>query len=68
MAVDGLSLNMISETPEKKLIKENITFINPEASNNDMTNFIVAFTGLSQNNLKGLQKTQVSTLTLPSND
>lgn len=65
---DGTILNMVSETPQKKIITRDINFINPEASEVNMAKFVSAFAGLSKNKLKGLHKTVSTEVPLPDDD
>ena len=51
-----INLNLTSKQQNSKKISRVVTFINPEASNEDLTTFAFAFMALSENTLSKVQK------------
>lgn len=56
--VRNTSLNLLISKPDKKKINRQITFVNPNASDENLAIFAQAFMALSDNQLKKVQKVQ----------
>ena len=63
--MNATTVNMTSEKPGGKTITKAITFINPDATDAQIADFIVGLAGLSNNILKNVEK--VSTVSVPFN-
>ena len=61
------SLELTEKRPDKTIIK-NILYVNPAASDSDCAVAAIALNSLSQNQLTGLKRVDVTKLQLPGGD
>ena len=60
------SINLTSKRPETgKKITKKLSCVNPNASNENVSRFAVALSGLSQNTLTNIEKTSKTNLEIP---
>lgn len=66
---EGTVLTITSKQPNRKNIVETITYANPDASEQALTEFVIGMNGLSRNRLVDIQRVQVNDIfTAPAED
>lgn len=62
----GTSVKMTSERPEtKKKVSKKLSYVNPNATNEGVTQFVQGLSTLSQNTLTNIEKTTTKKLEIP---